>query len=97
MLLLRSSAILQLNSFSDFVVHVVIVLEGRLGEMGDVRTGKNRLKHKCINSRNYAQRRASDFSQADSMSLGLMRWYNFNIIFSFYLPCSMLYLIIFTC
>ena len=48
-------------------------MEGRLGEMGDVIKGKNRLKHKCINSRNYTQSRASDFSQVGVMSLGLMR------------------------
>ena len=45
--------------YFDFVVGVVgLVVEGRLGEMGDIRKEKNRLKHKCINSRNYTQRRA---------------------------------------
>lgn len=45
--------------YFDFVVGVVgLVVEGRLGEMSDIRKEKNRLKHKCINSRNYTQRRA---------------------------------------
>ena len=74
-LLLRSSAILQLNSFFTLILLSACRAGGggRLGEMGDVIKGKNRLKHKCINSRNYTQSRASDFSQVGVMSLGLMR------------------------